>query len=284
MASSAPRGWLGKTAGVFSLHESDRTCGSYISIRDAATILKVDPAELDHYRLAQHGEQDFTTDKTLGRAWASGQITSPRTSMRRGNSMVSFDELIVLTLIELTLPGAAVHPQKEVDRFLIDFLVEHNGVTIALEFCGPHHFIRRHPGERTPLDPRVRAERISRLLNVECVIWPYWVQRCESNVRALFDSSVRGIASVWSTSAQFGNFSFPDSHKVIQDINARFRVERETGIGYMYTDEIVSKPVHPVVSQIRRGRESVSKLVPPGSTSSKRYWVPRVLWSVIDGG
>ena len=118
-------------------------------------------------------------------------------------------------------------------------------------------------------------------LQTECVIWPYWVQRCASNVRALFDPTVQGIGSIWSTSALFGDFFFSDSAELILEINSRFKIERADGVGYIYTNELVSKPVHPVVRRIREGRENLSRLIPPGSALPDRYWLPRELWPLI---
>src|SRR5262245_11417448 len=104
-SSNAPRGWLGSSAGVFSLADSNRTCGSYIALDDAARILQVREDALRHLPTTQIGSRRYFTDKVLGRAWASGQLdASPRAKLKQGTAAVSFDELIVLTLFELALP------------------------------------------------------------------------------------------------------------------------------------------------------------------------------------
>jgi hypothetical protein len=275
-----PRGWLGTAAGVFSLANSNRYCGSYLTIDDAASILQV-PADYLQTLLptVPQGTHLYVSDKRLGRAWASGLIRSPRSQFRRGQAMVSFDELIVLTLIEQSLPDAHVEPQVFVGKNLIDFRLTYRSQRLAIEFLGPYHFIQRSRFKRIS-DPRVRGATIEGKLHHECVLWPYWVQRCEANVRALFDKSVKGLGSIWSTSALFGDFALNNAASIIQNLNARFNVERPDGVGYFYTDELVVKPVHPIVRRIRQGREPIGRLVPHGSPHPDEYWLPRSLWSI----
>lgn len=279
MQQRAPRGWLGTSAGVFSLHDSDRHCGSYLSVDDAAEILQVSTASLDKLPTVTHGRTRYLTDRQLGRAWASGEIESPRSRLQKGNAMVSFDELILLRIMEVCLPGAHFEPQFRAGNKLVDFRVSFGSKSILLEFFGPYHFIQR--SSRLPMHPKLRARVLEDATGLECVIWPYWAQRCASNAKALFDRSVEGIGSVWSTSAHFGDFVFSDSAQMIQDINARLNISRPDGVGYIYTDEVVNKPIHPVVRRIREGRESASKLIPPGWDGTPRYWLPKSLWSVV---
>lgn len=280
MQKRVPRGWLGTSAGVFSLHDSDRHCGSYISVDDAAEILQVPTTALEQFPTVTHGRTRYLTDRQLGRAWASGEITSPRSAIQKGSAMVSFDELILLRLMEMCLPDAQIEPQFRAANKLVDFRVSQDSRSILLEFFGPYHFIQR--SSRVPMHPRLRARVLEDSTGIECVIWPYWAQRCASNVRALFDQSATGIGSVWSTSAHFGDFIFSDSAEIVQDINARLGIARPDGVGYIYTDELVNKPTHPIVRRIREGREPVSKMIPPGWTGASRYWLPKSLWSLVE--
>lgn len=278
MHQKVPRGWLGASAGVFSLHDSDRQCGSYLTIDDASEILDVSSAALAGIRNVEHGRRRYVTDQQLGRAWASGEIDSPRSRLRQGNAMISFDELILLRLFELHLPGALVEPQYRCGNKLVDFKITFGSESLLVEFFGPYHFIQRT--SKMPTHPRFRARILEDESGIECVIWPYWAQRCASNVRALFRRDVQGIGSIWSTSAHFGGFAFDDSAEVICGINERLNLPHEDGIGYFYTDERVTKPVHPIVRRIREGRESPSKLIPPGSAHPTEYWLPKTLWSL----
>ena len=72
-----PRGWLGTSAGVFSLSQSDQYCGSYLTVEDAAKILQVQPTALGEIPTVRYGNSLYVSDKKLGRAWASGQSTAP---------------------------------------------------------------------------------------------------------------------------------------------------------------------------------------------------------------
>ena len=281
MNKTIPRGWLGTSAGVFSLHESDHSCGSYITVEDAAQILSIEPNALMPFPTVKHGNKYYLTDQQLGRAWASGVIDSPRSQYRRGDAMISFDELIVMALFEITLPGALIEPQYMIGNRIADFKVSYGNKLLIVEFFGPYHFINRSYRVKPLVDPRKSRRDIERQTRLECVIWPYWVQRCSSNVKALFDRDVQGIGSIWSTSAHFGDFAFADSADVIIDINNRFKIEQKDGIGYMYTDEVVAKPVHPIIKRIREGKDEISKLIPPGAKNSPKYWLPKQLWPLV---
>ena len=90
-----------------------------------------------------------------------------------------------------------------------------------------------------------------------------------------------GLGSIWSTRALFGDFSHDNAANIITEINSRFNIERNTGVGYMYTNEFVNKPIHPIVKKIRRGADSIHRLVPRGSTKPLEYWIPNELWPLI---
>jgi len=93
----------------------------------------------------------------------------------------------------------------------------------------------------------------------------------------MFDQSVRGLASVWSTKAFFGDFVYPESASLIIEITEQFRATREDGIGYMYGNEHTNKPVHPIVKRILDGEESRQRLVPRGNKKPESFWLPNEL-------
>jgi hypothetical protein len=111
----------------------------------------------------------------------------------------------------------------------------------------------------------------------ECVLWPYWIQRCSRNIRALFEKEIDGFASTWSTKAHFGDFQLPDSAGIIIDITKRFRAIRSDGIGYMYLNEHTEKPIHPIVDQIRKGKYGKERLIPRDNYFDSGFWIPSVL-------
>jgi hypothetical protein len=187
--------------------------------------------------------------------------------------------LIVLTLFEIALPSAVLESQVGFGNRTVDFCVTNGSTKVVIEFFGPYHYIRRNPQQRTPIHPEIRKQQVEDFFGCECVVWPYWIQRCTANVKAIFEPSVHGVASIWSTSAQFGDFLFPDSADVILSSTQRFGAVRD-GLGYIYGNDVVSKPVHPIVSRIRQGRESVSRLLPRGRSQPPEFWLPKDLWSL----
>jgi len=270
--------WIGKSHGVFKLHESDDHCGSFLSVPDAAEILGVNEDVLLVYAKLDDDGQLWVSELDLHKHWGAGDIPSPHPS-KVGSATRSFDELILERLIKLTLPQAVLNIQVPFGRKRLDIVVTHDGVTKGIEFLGPSHFIQQYERElKSPFDRKQEAEDA---VGHECVLWPYWIQRCASNVRAIFDSSVSGLASVWSTKAHFGDFQLHQPARIVYTITDRFRAFREGGIGYMYLSGHTKKPVHPIVDQIADGRSRVERLIPRDNFLEDRFWIPDTLkeWS-----
>ena len=271
--------WIRRAGGVFSLHDSDNHCGSYITIPDAAAVLEVPGQSLENLpsRIVQGAA--VLSELDVHKAWGRGDIVSPQRP-KIGNASRSFDELILRKMIQLTLPGAEVECQVSFGRKRVDLSVIHEGHQVLIEFLGPSHFIpqfRRHPSP-----PGDRKAEIEEHFGAECVLWPYWIQRCARNVRALMGEKVQGMASVWSTKAMFGEFVFPNSGEIIVEISARFNAVRPDGLGYMYGATHTRKPVHPIVDAIGRGKADKSVLIPTASSRPESFWLPQELISPRD--
>jgi len=263
-------GWIEGKQGYFKLADSDAWCGSLISEEDAAEILGVEA--LEGLKSREVEGVRYINELDLHRAFSKGRIPGVKTQR-----FVSFDEMILKRLIERTLDGAQLETQVKWGRKRIDFQVSWGGRTLFIEFDGPSHFIYQY--ERDPKEPLARKQAIEQELGLECVVWPYWMQRCERNIRALFDPAVEGLASVWSTKAMFGDFSAIDSASIIETVTRRFNAVTPEGIGYMYGNQRTpNKPVHPVVERIRAGKESPERLIPSGSQYPQEFWLPQELW------
>ena len=114
-------------------------------------------------------------------------------------------------------------------------------------------------------------------LGIECVSWPYWIQRCERNVRALFDDSVEGYGALWSTNFHFGDFVFHDSAALIELITGRFRASRHGYANFYEKDSLGrQKPEHPIISKIMSGKKSSQQLLPKGWKEKER-WLPELI-------
>lgn len=266
--------WIGKSQGIFKLHDSDNYCGSYISLEDASEILGVEPDTLSFLPQKVIEEEKFLSELDLHKAWGSGKINSPH-KPQIGNARRSLDELIIMKLMEITLPQCSVDFQVKFGRKYVDLKVTYQEKSVFIEFVGPSHFIPQYG--RTPTSPLARKREIEDYLGFECVIWPFWIQRCARNVKIIFDEVESGLASVWSTKAFFGDFVYSRSTDVITEISERFRAIREDGIGYMYGNSHTNKPVHPIVRKILDGKEEMQRLIPAGNKYSISYWLPEEL-------
>lgn len=272
--------WIGGSAGVFRLHDSDDNCGSMVSLGDAAEIFDVEVSVLaglanTTLKITQVEGEQFINELDLHKAWGSGVIPTVHPS-RIGSAKRSLDELILMKLVKLVYPAAFITPQMRAGRLQADLFVELENKRIAIEFFGPSHFIPQYPGELKP--PKERKAAIEKTLNCECVVWPYWIQRCESNVRALCEPSMAGKASVWSTKAHFGDFVLPDSAEIIVDLSQRFNAVGSEGLSYMYlATRTMNKPVHPIVKRILEGKERSERLIPKGNAGPSSFWLPECI-------
>ena len=266
--------WLGGPLGLFRLHDSDRYCGSYFLVEDAAEVLGMPRSALDGLPQEELGGVMVVSETVLRREWQSRRVASPH-EPTTGGAKRSLDELIVMRLAQVALPGCSVEPQVPFGRKHVDIRVEWHGVPKFVEFVGPSHFIVSLG--RTPSSPLARKQEVEDHFGYECVIWPYWIQRCASNVLTMFDGSVTGLASVWSTKAHFGDFVYQRSADLILAISNRFNAVRSDGLGYMYGSEHTDKPVHPIIAAIKRGEQGRERLVPRGSAQPVEFWLPKEL-------
>ena len=271
--------WIEGARGIFRLHDSDDWCGSLIPLSDVAEILHVEPSALASLPRHPIGGEVFLNELDVHRAFGAGRILGALPH-RDGAARISFDELVVKRLVELTLPGSVVEQQVPCDRLKIDLAARWNGRRVLVEFVGPSHFLPDY--DRQPTSPLDRKARVEDRLGDECVIWPFWIQRAATNVRALFDPLVRGKAAVWSTKAFFADFTLTDSEAVIVSISERFGA-CDAGLGYMYGSERTGhKPEHPVVARIRDGKETASRLVPRNAHRDEAFWFPASLACRLD--
>lgn len=284
-------GYLSTGKGLFRLDSSDLNVGSYFEIGDVRQILELDKiSDVEFEQIAS--ERNLLANRRKGiineKDLKKKTILELRTGYSSATSNIrvdSFDELVLKSLFYKTLPGVKVVPQAEVKysknrrgKKKVDFQIDYNGKVVLLEFDGPGHF---DGNNENPLNVKSILEDEN---GVECVLWPYWIQRCAANVKAIFDPNVIGFGALWSTKFQFGSFSISDPAKVIIAESKRFNAIRENGIGYFYgADENEKRciPTHPIVQEILSGSKSVDILIPPGLKGDKRFWLPQKLWKLL---
>lgn len=164
--------------------------GSFISNDDVREILHVEDEDLAQIPFQDVDGVSVVDERDLQLAWYGGTIPNAPTQGRS-----SLDELILRRLISAPLPGVEIEPQHRVGRFTMDLKVRYQGTEKYIEFDGPHHFA---PGRYGPPKhhPFRKKEIVEDRDGIEVVNWAYWIQRCSSNVEAIFDSTKKGLGAL----------------------------------------------------------------------------------------
>ena len=169
-------------------------------------------------------------------------------------------------------------------RKYIDIYVEDNERKFFLEFHGPGHF-KKMSIYKDPENPFERKKQIEKDFGIPCYIWPYWIQRCVSNLKIMLGDvapTEKGFGALWSTNVHFGEFFFNDSAQIICDISAQFNAMPDGTCGYFYEEWFDGngriKEEHPIIKKILSGKAKVDILIPKGVLSKdKNKWLPKVL-------
>lgn len=267
---------LGRPQGIFDLRNSDVAVGSLIHKHEVKEILSLPESSLETIPFKQRHGLEVIDERELQKLWYSGKIAgAPDSRIRRAQT--SLDEMILVQLMRITYPNAIVEHQVQWGRKNIDLRATVNGTTKLIEFHGPSHFAPSQY-KKNPEDPLIRKNQIEQDFGVECVLWPYWIQRCASNIRAIFEYNIQGFGVLWSTNVHFGTFSFSNSAQIIENLSAKFRASRNNGYGYFYgpNTENRNNPEHPIIEQIRNQKKDKSILVPKGCDDINR-WLPSCL-------
>ena len=210
--------------GLFKLSDSDNNVGSFFSISDVYEILEIDKISKDEFCVALQNigvlykkNQNLVDEKDLYKKYKDLKNLY---STHKVLHNASLDEYVLKQIIYRALPGGKVLQQFPVlvggskRPIKVDFKIEYNGVTKILEFDGPGHYSPNYGNNIN--DSRDRKKRIEDALGCECVIWPYWIQRSETNAKILFDDSLDGFGALWSTNVFFGDFLIQNPSEVIR--------------------------------------------------------------------
>lgn len=263
---------LGRPQGVFDLANSDISVGSFISKGDITNFLGIAKADLDFLKFKIIDGVEVIDERKIQKAWYSGLIKNAPPI-----ECSSLDEFLLLSIIRKTLPNCEIERQVRIKRFKMDLKITHEGKTIFVEFDGPSHFAISRYGP-----PKYEPFRKKRIIEdetgIEVVNWAYWIQRCKSNVKALFNKDIKGYGVLWSTNIHFGDFYFNNSAEIIEIISNRFNAKHNAGYGYFYGANTLGRnnPEHPIIQKIADGRESIQRLLPKGCNEQK-LWLPEKL-------
>ena len=270
---------LGKPQGIFDLENSDNFVGSFLKKEDIKQFMKVKDSDLNFLEFKNIDGMDVIGENEVRDAWYGGKI--PNAPERKGRS---FDELILLSIFQKALPGAEIKTQVRVKTkgktraisFPMDFKIKYKEKYIWVEFDGPDHFARGRYGPPKH-EPFRKKKMVEDETQIEVVNWGYWIQRCESNAKVLFDQEIKGLGALWSTNFLFGDFYFSNSLEIIETINNRFNANRN-GYGYFYGPNTAKRniPEHPIIEKIRSGKVPIERILPPRFIDIEK-WVPNQL-------
>lgn len=261
---------LGNAEGVFDLSDSDRRVGSFISKKDLLLILGLPEEILIGLASRIIDGETVYDERTIHHFWYGND------PLGFGKGM-SFDELILHRLVKRTFPDAVITRQEPVKRFKMDLAIEVNGIKKFIEFDGPSHFSAGRYGPPKQ-DLFSKKKIVEDLTGYEVVNWPYWVQRCEANVRAAIKGYGPGYGVLWSTNCHFGDFAFENSASIIVAMSMRFGIPDSDGFGHFYGPNTLGRnnPEHPIIQRILNGKEDVGRLIPKGA-KDRNFWLPEKL-------
>ena len=211
-------------------------------------------------------------ERKLQKAWYNNEIPNAKYVKR-----TSLDELVLVGIIRQTFPECEIERQLKIGRFSMDFKLTLNNQNVFIEFDGPSHFAVSRFG--APKHELFRKKKIIEdKTGVEVVNWAYWIQRCTSNVRVLFDKTASGLGVLWSTNIHFGDFIFDNSSEIITTISKRFNAIDNNGIGYFYEENTKDRNnvEHPIIGKILKNKENKQRLLPKGY-KNENFWLPSKL-------
>ena len=264
-------GILGKPQGIFDLNNSDYCVGSYILKSDIKEILNVNESDLNDITFLNIDGKEVCDERTIHKSWHAGKITNASPA-----NISSLDELILIPIIKKTYPNIVIERQYRVSRYSMDLKLTLGNRQLFIEFDGPHHFVNKRYG--APKNPFIKKQKVEDKTGIEVVNWPYWIQRCSSNVKAIFENNIKGYGALWSTEIHFGEFFFENSAQIIDDLTKRFNAVDNNGYGYFYGPNTRDRnnPKHPIIDKIKHGKKNIDIILPKGHKEIN-YWIPKEL-------
>lgn len=264
---------LGRPEGIFDLNDSDKFVGSYLTKSDVKEILNISNNDLTSVEFKIIDGNEVIDERQIQKLWYDNKIPNAIAVDKS-----SLDELLLIAIIKRTYPNIQIERQISVKRFSMDLKLTLDGYSpIFIEFDGPSHFTisRYGPPKHEPFRKKKMVEDAT---GFEVLNWAYWIQRCSSNVKAIFDNTIKGYGVLWSTEVHFGMFVFENSADIIDSITKRFNAVDENGYGYFYGGHTRERnnPEHPIIEKIKAGKENVELIIPKGQ-QDRNYWLPEKL-------
>jgi hypothetical protein len=244
-----------KPQGVFDLNDSDHCIGSYFLKSDIKEILNVADNDLSGITFKNIDGYEVCHERIIKKLWKDGKIPNAIPVNRS-----SFYEVLLIAIIKRVYPNIIIERQSRVMGYFMDLKLTMDKKTVYIEYDGPDHFTN---SQRNPFDKKNKVEKETR---IEVVNWPYWIQTCSSNVKAIFEKNIVGLGVLWSTATHFSMFYFEDSAGVIETLSKKFNAIDDNGFGYFYESNTKHRnnPEHPIIKKIRNGEKDISVILPKG--------------------
>lgn len=275
--------------GIFELDNSDRTVSSYYKISDVVTMinnrLRADSQITEDYlrenfiNFIQEIDETEVIEEIIGfrEIWNSADI---RERKLRPHNVQNHYELVLYNIFIRVVGENNVQTQFQINgqRHRYDFMVKFDGQKYLIEFEGIGHY-RPNRGNI----PNIPVMQLDDFENTEykLILWPYWIQRCELNLKVILGLEINGLGAIWSSDYHFGEFPWENSYDIINTLNAQFNIERNNEIGYVYGPETEERnnPENPVVENIlnpnRPAWTRERRLIPNGTPDDMvYYWLP----------
>jgi very-short-patch-repair endonuclease len=265
---------LGKPQGIFDLSNSDYCVGSFLLKSDVKEILNVNDNDLKNIAFLNIDGHEVIDERNIQKYWYSRQIPNALPVEKS-----SLDELLLIAIIKRTFPKILVERQIKIGHYSLDLkLTNEDNKSVFIEFDGPYHFAVSRFGK--PKHLFIKKQKVQDKTGIEVINWAYWIQRCSSNVKAIFDNSIKGYGAIWSTKVLFGMFYFEDSAQIIESITKRFNAVDEDGYGYFYGPNTKGRnnPEHEIIGKIKKDKKSINEILPKGFIETN-YWLPNELKS-----
>ncbi len=262
---------LGKAKGIFDIDQSDNNVGSLFSKKDLCKLFNIDKFNIEFLKFDKN---NFIDEKQLHKNWHKGNFNHICKNRIKGIK-IGFDELIIIYLLKKIFINIDIEQQYRCEKKYIDIKIKKDNDIKFIEFLGPSHFVPSYYN-KCPLNPLERKKYIEDKTGYECILWPYWIQKCETNIKAIFDNKINGLGAIWSANVFFNYFVLDNSADIIDIISDRFRIIRNDSYGYMYENnsENRNKPEHPILNKIRKDISNLTYLIPKGHKNIDR-WIPQ---------
>jgi len=280
---------------IFSLERNDETVSSFYTLNDLVFMINkrlnhenqitVNFIKENYSDLIKNVDNIEVIDENsdFKTIWGpKGNMRIPKE--RKLRPLVANHYELVLYNIFIRVVGAEnvqVQYQINGEGNHFDFMIDYNGKKYLIEFDGIGHFQTNRYGETVhPL------EQLNNFNNhdFQLIIWPYWIQRCEKNLRVVLGEETNGLGAVWGSTYFFNDFPWKDSNDIIRKLNAQFNIERNGDVGYIYgPDENRNYPEHPFIeskildNKKRNAPWTIEKFIPKGTSNDieeRNYWLP----------